>query len=160
MWKVAKVMGKITLEYLSMSLARIPMMLSGGAWSNCFWISWCTLFGCWCWWKMPTSLQTTPWKGGKGPWILQSTLSQNAFLMYSRLVFFFWGTSRLRGLSGSTYIKKTGCNAVDQKFNNYAFLFLSPSADLGIGLVWHNLSIPTGPTFWSDCWNPLQTELN
>ena len=31
--------------------------------------------------------------------------------------------------------KKTGCNAVDQKFNNYAFLFLSTSADLGIGLV-------------------------
>ena len=40
---------------------------------------------------------------------------------------------------------------------------LSPSGDLGISLVWHNLSGPdrTGPpTFWSDCWNPLQTELN
>ena len=35
--------------------------------------------------------------------------------------------------------------------------FLSPSGDLGIGLVWDN---PTGPTFWSHCWNPLQTELN
>ena len=37
---------------------------------------------------------------------------------------------------------------------------LSPSGDLGIGLVWDN---PTGPdpaAFWSDCWNPLQTELN
>ena len=34
---------------------------------------------------------------------------------------------------------------------------LSPSGDLGIGLVWHNLS---PPTFWSHCWNPLQTELN
>jgi len=31
MWKVRKVMGKITLEYLSMSLARIPKILSGGA---------------------------------------------------------------------------------------------------------------------------------
>ena len=41
--------------------------------------------------------------------------------------------------------------------------FLSPSGDLGIGLVWHNLSPldhPTPPTFWSHCWNPLQTELN
>ena len=38
--------------------------------------------------------------------------------------------------------------------------FLSPSGDLGIGLVWDN---PTGPhrtTFRSDCWNPLQSELN
>ena len=47
------------------------------------------------------------------------------FLMYSWLVFFFWRTSRLRGLSGSTYIKKTGCNVVDQKVNNSAFLFFS-----------------------------------
>ena len=41
-------------------------------------------------------------------------------------------------------------------------IFLSPSGDLGIGLVWHNLSgpHPTPPTFWSHCWNPLQTELN
>jgi len=31
MWKVRKVMGKITLEYLSISLARIPKILSGGA---------------------------------------------------------------------------------------------------------------------------------
>ena len=40
-------------------------------------------------------------------------------------------------------------------------LFLSPSGDLGIGLVWDNLSnpIPTA-NFRSDCWNPLQTELN
>ena len=39
--------------------------------------------------------------------------------------------------------------------------FLSPSGDLGIGLVWHNQSPPhPGPTFWSHCWNPLQTELN
>ena len=37
--------------------------------------------------------------------------------------------------------------------------FLSPSGDLGIGLVWHNLS-PPDPTFQSDCWNPLQNELN
>ena len=41
------------------------------------------------------------------------------------------------------------------------FGLLSPSGDLGIGLVWDN---PTGPhrttTFQSDCWNPLQTELN
>ena len=40
--------------------------------------------------------------------------------------------------------------------------FLSPSGDLGIGLVWDNH--PTPPhwttTFRSDCWNPLQTELN
>ena len=39
---------------------------------------------------------------------------------------------------------------------------LSPSGDLGIGLVWDNRT--TGPhrtaTFRSDCWNPLQTELN
>ena len=34
---------------------------------------------------------------------------------------------------------------------------LSPSGDLGIGLVRDN---PTGPTFWSDCLNPLQTELD
>ena len=38
--------------------------------------------------------------------------------------------------------------------------FLSPSGDLGIGLVWDNHPDRTGPTFWSDCWNPLQTELN
>ena len=38
--------------------------------------------------------------------------------------------------------------------------FLSPSGDLGIGLVWDNHpSYPTRPTFWSVCWNPLQTEL-
>ena len=40
--------------------------------------------------------------------------------------------------------------------------FLSPSGELGIGLVWDNNR--TGPdptaTFQSDCWNPLQTELN
>ena len=36
--------------------------------------------------------------------------------------------------------------------------FLSPSGDLGIGLVWDNNR--TGPTFWWDCWNPLQTELD
>ena len=36
-------------------------------------------------------------------------------------------------------------------------LLLSPSGDLGIGLVWDNLSTTT---FRSDCWNPLQTELN
>ena len=40
-------------------------------------------------------------------------------------------------------------------------MFLSPSGDLGIGLVWDN---PTGSdptaTFRSDCWNPVQTELN
>ena len=38
-------------------------------------------------------------------------------------------------------------------------MLLSPSGDLGIGLVWDN---PTGPdrtTFRSDCWSPLQTEL-
>ena len=40
--------------------------------------------------------------------------------------------------------------------------FLSPSGDLGIGLVWDNPTPPhpTGQTFWSHCWNPLQTELN
>ena len=40
------------------------------------------------------------------------------------------------------------------------FNLLSPSGDLGIGLVWDNHPHPTGPTFWSDYWNPLQTELN
>ena len=35
----------------------------------------------------------------------------------------------------------------------------SLSGDLGIGLVWDNHP-PQPPTFWSDCWNPLQTELN
>ena len=35
---------------------------------------------------------------------------------------------------------------------------LSPSGDLRIGLVWDNHS--HGTAFWSDCWNPLQTELN
>ena len=40
----------------------------------------------------------------------------------------------------------------------YTTALLSTSRDLGIGLVWDNLS--TGPTSWSDCWNPLQTELN
>ena len=41
-------------------------------------------------------------------------------------------------------------------------VLLSPSGDLGISLVWHNLSPPdpTTATFRSDCWNPLQTELN
>ena len=38
-------------------------------------------------------------------------------------------------------------------------LLLSPSGDLGIGLVWDNHPHPTA-AFWSDCWNPLQTELN
>ena len=58
-----------------------------------------------------------------------------------------------------------------QRFVNILFLFimiitinrfLSPSGDLGIGLVWDNLSNPPHRTaaFWSDCWNPLQTELN
>ena len=37
-------------------------------------------------------------------------------------------------------------------------VLLSPSGDLGIGLVWDNH--PDQTTFWSDCWNPLQTELN
>ena len=41
------------------------------------------------------------------------------------------------------------------------WVLLSPSGDLGIGLVWDNHpDHPTGPTFWSHCWNPLQTELN
>jgi len=31
MWKLMKVMGKMILEYLSMSLARIPKIRSGGA---------------------------------------------------------------------------------------------------------------------------------
>ena len=39
-------------------------------------------------------------------------------------------------------------------------VLLSPSGDLGIGLVWDNHPDRTGPIFWSDCWNPLQTELN
>ena len=40
-------------------------------------------------------------------------------------------------------------------------ILLSPSGDLGISLVWHNLSPPhPTATFRSDCWNPLQTELN
>lgn len=34
MWKLMKVMGKTILEYLSMSLARIPMIRSGGALKN------------------------------------------------------------------------------------------------------------------------------
>ena len=38
--------------------------------------------------------------------------------------------------------------------------FLSPSGDLRIGLIWDNLSWPHRPTFWSECWNPLQTDLN
>ena len=39
---------------------------------------------------------------------------------------------------------------------------LSPSGDLGISLVWHNLSPPHHPTatFRFECWNPLQSELN
>ena len=37
-------------------------------------------------------------------------------------------------------------------------IFLSPSGDLGIGLVWDNH--PDQTTFRPDCWNPLQTELN
>ena len=40
-----------------------------------------------------------------------------------------------------------------------AFL-LSPSGDLGIGLVWDNHPTHRTTTFQSDCWNPLQTELN
>ena len=40
-------------------------------------------------------------------------------------------------------------------------LFLSPSGDLGIGLVWDNRIGPDHrTTFQSDCWNPLQSELN
>ena len=42
--------------------------------------------------------------------------------------------------------------------NNTSFL-LSPLGDIGIALVWDNHP-PPPPTFWSDCWNPLQTELN
>ena len=39
--------------------------------------------------------------------------------------------------------------------------FLSPSGDLGISLVWHNLSGPDPTaTFRSDFWNPFQSELN
>ena len=37
-----------------------------------------------------------------------------------------------------------------------SLVLLSPSGDLGIGLVWDN---PTA-TFRSDCWNSLQSELN
>ena len=38
---------------------------------------------------------------------------------------------------------------------------LSPSGDLGISLVWHNLSPPhRTATFRFECWNPLQSELN
>ena len=37
---------------------------------------------------------------------------------------------------------------------------LSPSGDLGIGLVWHNLSPDRTATFRFECWNPLQSELN
>ena len=41
-------------------------------------------------------------------------------------------------------------------------MFLSPSGDLGIGMVWDNHPPPSYPirTFWSECWNLLQTELN
>ena len=40
-------------------------------------------------------------------------------------------------------------------------VFLSPSGDLGISLVWHNLSPPhRTATFRFECWNPLLTELN
>ena len=43
-------------------------------------------------------------------------------------------------------------------------IFLSPSGDLGIDLVWDNWTRPVQtsppPTFWSHCWNPLQTEPN
>ena len=41
--------------------------------------------------------------------------------------------------------------------------FLWPSGDPGNGLVWddhHPPTHPHRPGFWSDCWNPLQTELN
>jgi len=34
MWKLMKVIGKTILEYLSISLARIPIILSGGAWGT------------------------------------------------------------------------------------------------------------------------------
>jgi len=64
MWKVRKVMGKITLEYLSISLARIPKILSGGAWGGLSWIS--RTLGCWCWWKMPIILHAPPCGGAGG----------------------------------------------------------------------------------------------
>ena len=49
------------------------------------------------------------------------------------------------------------------ELNVFVMCLLSPSGDLGVRLVWHNLSPPdhpTPPTFWSECWNPLQTEIN
>ena len=48
-------------------------------------------------------------------------------------------------------------NVRDCFFQHY---FLSPSGDLGIGLVWDNHPPHQTTTFRSDCWNPLQTELN
>ena len=58
---------------------------------------------------------------------------------------------------------KRNCLGVSDKCNIDVILFegravfLSPSGDLGIGLVWDNN--PT-TTFRFDCWNLLQTELN
>ena len=45
------------------------------------------------------------------------------------------------------------------KYTCHRKVLLSLSGDLGIGLVWDNLSLPHRTTFRSECWNPLQTEL-
>ena len=75
---------------------------------------------------------------------------------------------RMMGTNGQK-AKKLPCFALllttcflTGEFLHFFYLFLlSPSGDLGIGLVWDNPTPPrTGPTFWSDCWNPLQSELN
>ena len=47
-------------------------------------------------------------------------------------------------------------------FSHEGRSLLPPSGDIGTGLVWYNHPPqPNTPsTFWSDCWNPLQAELN
>ena len=88
------------------------------------------------------------------------------FLLKPRITPFLAQTSAKQALkarmgSGRLFMVITSAIGVILTFAMEARL-LSPSGDLGIGLVWDNRTGPDHPTttFRSDCWNPLQTELN
>ena len=111
MWKVRKVMGKMTLEYLSISLARIPKILSGGAWGGLSWIS--TTLGCWCWWKMPIILHTPPWKKGEVNENIQLRRGQKKGVNLARLSFFY-GYPMHCGAEGA-FFGTPGCSDTECK---------------------------------------------
>ena len=104
-------MGKMTLEYLSISLARIPKILSGGAWGGLSWIS--TTLGCWCWWKMPIILHTPPWKKGEVNENIQLRRGQKKGVNLARLSFFY-GYPMHCGAEGA-FFGTPGCSDTDCK---------------------------------------------